>query len=302
MHRYVFLFWLLLWLPLTGLAGKWTPETLPMVHLKDARRYVCNPDGVLSQAAVDSTDMLLQALEKEKGVQTVVVVVKQLEGDDPYEFGMELARKYGIGSKQQNSGLIIILATEDRSYQILTGAGLEGTLPDAVCNRIERRVMVPLLKKEEWDKAIVATVKSLDSYIRGDESLHAALDEDDSEDELAGILLSMVFGGIFLFIVVMLVASGQTRCPQCKKAHLKVVKRQRVRMGNSPHWCIRSTLRCPRCGYEKNEYKDENDGLSGGVPPIILGGGRSGFSGGGSFGGGSFGGGFFGGGGSGGRF
>ena len=68
MHRYVFLFWLLLWLPLTGLAGKWTPETLPMVHLKDARRYVCNPDGVLSQAAVDSTDNLLQALEKEKGV------------------------------------------------------------------------------------------------------------------------------------------------------------------------------------------------------------------------------------------
>ena len=167
---------------------------------------------MLSQAAVDSTDMLLQALEKEKGVQTVVAVVKQLEGDDPYEFGMSLARKYGIGSKQQNSGLIIILATEDRSYQILTGAGLEGTLPDAVCNRIERRVMVPLLKKEEWDKAIVATVKSLDIYIRGAESLHAALDEDDSEDALAGILLSMVFGGIFLFIVVMLVASGQTRC------------------------------------------------------------------------------------------
>ena len=53
-----------------------------MVHLKDARRYVCNPDGVLSQAAVDSTDLLLQALEKEKGVETVVVVVEEEEESD----------------------------------------------------------------------------------------------------------------------------------------------------------------------------------------------------------------------------
>lgn len=301
MHRYVFFFLFLLWLPLTVAAEKWTPETLPMVHLKDARRYVCNPDGVLSQAAVDSTDLLLQALEKEKGVETVVVVVKQLEGDDPYEFGMGLARKYGIGSKQQNSGLIVILATEDRSYQILTGAGLEGTLPDAVCNRIERRVMVPLLKQKQWDNAMVATVKSLDSYIRGDETLQATLGDDEGEDELVGILLSMIFGGIFLFIVALLVASNQTRCPQCKHTRMKVVKRQRVKMGNGHHWCICSTLRCPRCGYEKNEYKDENDGLSGGVPPVMMGGGHRG----GSFGGitgGSFGGGFFGGGGSGGRF
>ena len=91
---------------------------------------VCNPDGVLSADATQRTNLLLKALEKDKGIQTVVVVVKQLEGDDPYQFGMDLARKYGIGNKQR-TGLIVILATEDRSYQILTGNGLEGTLPDA---------------------------------------------------------------------------------------------------------------------------------------------------------------------------
>ena len=68
-----------------ALAEKWTIETLPMVHLQNAQHYVCNPDGVLSPTAVATTDSMLQALERDKGIQTVVVGVKQLKGDDPYQ-------------------------------------------------------------------------------------------------------------------------------------------------------------------------------------------------------------------------
>ena len=171
--------------PLSLNAEKWTAETLPMVYLQDARRHVCNPDGVLDEATVSSTDSLLTALEKDKGVQTVVVAVKQIEGGVPYEFGMSLARKHGIGSAKQNSGLIVVLATEDRAYQILTGTGLEGTLPDAICSRIERRVMVPRLKRGEWGPAISETMKAIDGYIRGDESLTAEEDGDATEAAVA---------------------------------------------------------------------------------------------------------------------
>ena len=104
-------------------AHKWNAESLPMPHLSDERKYVSNPDGVLSSQAVMTVDKMLYSLEKEKGIETVVAVVKQIEGDDPYQFGMNIARKYGVGSKSQRTGLIIVLATEDRSYQILTGNG-----------------------------------------------------------------------------------------------------------------------------------------------------------------------------------
>ena len=65
---------------LSASAKKWTPETLPMVHLQDAHRYVCNPDEVLHPSTVDSVDALLFALERDKGVETVVVVVSA-QGD-----------------------------------------------------------------------------------------------------------------------------------------------------------------------------------------------------------------------------
>lgn len=290
---------LLLTFPLNIKAEKWSVETLEMPYLKDAHRYVCNPDGVLSAEIVAKSDSLLHQLEKDKGVQTIVVTVKQLKGDDPYQFGMDLGRKYGIGSKKQRTGLIVILATEDRSYQILTGNGLEGTLPDAICRRIQNRVMVPELKKSNWDAAIYKTLQTIDGYVRNDSTISADIDEDDKDEMILGALFAAMFiGG---FIVITIVAANQNRCPHCKKAQLRPTKRQRLRIAHTNSWCIKTTYRCPRCGYEKvGIEEDHHSNLGGGImPPIILGGG--GGLGNGSFGG-TFGGGSFGGGGSGGRF
>ncbi len=297
-----FLLYIAFLLPFVAMAGKWTPETLPMVHLEDARRYVCNPDGVLSPVAVDSADVLLARLERDKGIETVVVVVKQLEGDDPYAFGMALGRKYGIGNKEQDTGLIVILAVEDRSYQILTGNGLEGTLPDAICRRIENRVMVPALKRGQWDVAIVETLRSIDRYVREDPSLRAEK-EGAEDDMIAGIIAAVLMGGIFLFVVVMLEAGKKRKCPKCGKRQMRVVKTQRVQLNG--HRMLAKTWRCKNCGREEVRYEDDPNNSSNmfggmGIPPIFPGG--RGGGGGGGFMGGSFGGGSFGGGGSGGRF
>lgn len=44
----------------------WTVDNLPMVHLQDARRYVCDPDGLLSVAARDSADRMLAVWNRQK--------------------------------------------------------------------------------------------------------------------------------------------------------------------------------------------------------------------------------------------
>lgn len=265
-----------------------------MVHLKDARRYVCNPDGVLGQAAVDSTDALLFALERDKGVETVVVVVEHLEGDDPHQFGMELSRKYGIGSRTQNTGLIVILATGDRSYRILTGRGLEGTLPDALCRRIQNQVMVPLLKRENWDDAIVETMKAIDGVIRGDSSI--AKDGEEETDPTVILLWSIAILLLVGVLMASIIKASIRKCPVCKKKSMRIVSRSFVR--KNQRYYQRTKWKCQNCGHEEEEDQptnmpNTNQGST--IPPIIfpMGGGR---------GGGGFGGGSFGGGGSGGRF
>lgn len=270
----------------------WTPENLPMVHLQDARRYVCNPDGVLSAATVDSLDRELALLERETGVQTVVVVVRHIEGDDPYSFGQALADRYGIGHKGRDDGLIVLLCSEDRSYSILTGDGMEGVLPDVVCHRVEQEVMVPLLKEGRWDEAMTATLHTLDRCIRQDPEFSAYAEEAE-EGWLGGLI---AFGGMLVALLSIFIW-GRPRCPNCHSRKLKYVQTQNISVNGIRK--RRMVYQCKKCGHIT--HRDHNDTVvtGGGFPGGYVGGGRSH---GGSFGGGSFGGGHFGGGGASGRF
>lgn len=304
--------WLLLTLMFLGMSvvlckaatTVWTVDNLPMVHLQDARRYVCDPDGLLSVAARDSADRMLFRLEQTKGIESVVVVVKRLAGGDCYDFGMQLGRKYGIGSKKQNSGLIVVISTEDRGYYILTGRGLEGALPDAICRRIQNRYMVPALKVGDWDTAVMASVLAISRYVQGDHSLtRESRSDSDTFSMWAGLIVALAIVGLMMIIARR--DRRSRRCPQCHKGQMMITHRQRFRASDG-RMMVRVTRQCSRCGYTELTDEDDDDddrhtGMLAGFPFLFMGGGH-GNGGGGGFGGGSFGGGSFGGGGSGGRF
>lgn len=307
MKRLLFLFWVCLGTFIHIQAKGYTPENLPMVYLQDETKHVVNPDGILSPACVQAMDTLLWRLEKEKGVQSVVAVVKSIENGDCYEFGMQLARKYGIGSKA-NTGLIILLATENRCYQILTGTGLEGTLPDAICRRIENRMMVPYLKKGEYDQAMYQTVASVYKVIQGDKTLIGTL-SGKNKDNGDYMLLLLLGGVILLFSIISWYTNRQRNtCPHCGKTGLTRIGTNIItdRYQRIEHH--QETFRCPHCGgivhRKHDEPMDNSTGFGGMIPPVM--GPWGGFRrGGGPFdgpSGGSFGGGDFGGGGAGGEY
>ena len=284
-------------LPMFAMAEAWTAEKFPMVHLQDARRYVCDPDGVLSPAARDTIDAMLGTLEKTRGVQCVFAIAKRIEGGEPYDFGMKLARKYKIGLKKQNSGLIVVLSTEDRAYHILTGNGLEGTLPDAVCKRIGNRYMVPYLKQGEWDAAMTNTAKAVCAYVEKDRSLLPdSQTADDGDAQTAAFLI--VLAVIIVFAVIVSQKHGNaTLCPNCKRHTLKSTGQTLRRSADGKTLVI---YKCTKCGHTVAKETDGNDtgnhgnGMSALLPFLFMGGGsgnRGTFNGGGSFGGGSFGGG-----------
>jgi uncharacterized protein len=306
MKRIILTLFTLLLVVLNVLADGYTAENLPMPYLQDERRHTINPDGVLADWAVAQLDSIQYRLEHKKGVQALTIVVKHLENDDPYTFGMDVARKYGVGSGTQNSGLIVVLATEDRSYYILTGSGLEGTLPDAICKRIENHYMLPYLKQGDWDQAMVQTLEACSGYINEDESLVAELNgsSDDDEGALLALLLVIIgFAGIMLLIIY---KDRQSRkCPKCGKLTIQLVGKVQLSKKNG---IIKkqATYLCTNCGHTFTRIETDYDDNYWNRAIIMGGGSRSGFGRGGGFGGGfgggSFGGGHFGGGGAGGRF
>ena len=141
------------------------------------------------------------------------------QGGDAYRFGIDLGRKYGVGDKEKRTGLVVVLSTEDRTYQILTGYGLEGTLPDAICRRVENRVMVPLLKQGKWDAAMLSTMRALDTYIRRDGSLRPGATEK-ADDRSAWMALPVALVVLIILIGVFSLANHKKtrRCPRCHRS------------------------------------------------------------------------------------
>lgn len=279
----------------------YTPTTIPMVHLEDRTRYTCNPDDILSVTAVGTMDSIFYALEQQTGIQVVVAVVGEIEPADCFEFAHALFTAQGVGQKGKDNGLVILLSTEERCIQFVTGYGLEGTLPDAICKRIQSKYMVDLLGDERWDEAMVAGSRALYNHLLGDPTLineeRAEVKED--RQALIGFAAFVGVSVVFCFLIVYVVVRKQSQCPKCKQHTLKrsgsmtIMRRNGIRRDQV-------TFTCTNCGHNVYRIEDHHIGGGGGVGGPIIGGGRGGF-GGGSFGG-SFGGGCSGGGGAGSRF
>ncbi len=67
----------------------------------------------------------------------------------------ETGRKWGIGSKKKNNGVLIVLSVSDRKVWVSVGYGLEGKLPDSKTGRFLDEYAVPSYKDNQFEKGTV---------------------------------------------------------------------------------------------------------------------------------------------------
>lgn len=88
-----------------------------------------------------------QKLEEKTGAQIVVVTVQNLEGMTIEQYANELFRKFGIGDKDKNNGLLLLCSYQDRKFRVEVGYGLEGILNDGKTGRMQDEYIIPYLRK-----------------------------------------------------------------------------------------------------------------------------------------------------------
>ena len=272
------------------------------VQRVDARRFVTNPDGILSREAVATLDSICYALKASGVAEVAIVALDDIRPQDMVRFSQELFEGWGVGDDELDNGLGILLVGDMREIRFHTGYGLEGALPDALCYRIQQEYMVPYFRAGDYSAGMVAGMRAVDKVLSGEELPRA-----EQDDDMSAILFALIFMAVMIILPMTLFLMHerqQIKCPQCGKYTLRVVNKQRVTI-NSSITRVTTILRCDNCHSEhtrtENHNHHDNGGRGGGIwvmPMGGFGGGRSGFGGGG-FGGGGFGGGSFGGGGSG---
>jgi uncharacterized protein len=116
---------------------------------------------LLSPQQAAALDGKLAALEAQSQRQMVVVTLPTLDGYEIEDYGYRLGRAWGIGDKQRNDGLLLIVAPTERKVRIEAGYGLEGIITDALSSVIISREIVPRFKAGDYAGGIAAASDQL---------------------------------------------------------------------------------------------------------------------------------------------
>ena len=116
--------------------------------------YVQDNANILSSSTEEYIINKSEYLAKKTKTQIVVVTVKNLEGNTLEEFATDLFRELAIGDKEENNGLLLLLALEERMFRVEVGYGLEGVLTDGLTGRYQDEYMIPYFRNNEWDNGM----------------------------------------------------------------------------------------------------------------------------------------------------
>jgi len=106
-------------------------------------------------------------VDEKAHAQIAVVTVKSTDGQDIVSYSVALYRKWGIGQKGKDRGVLILLATQDRKYWIAVGYGLEPILPDGKVGGFGREA-VPLLRSGDYAGAVTLMTSRVAEVIAKD--------------------------------------------------------------------------------------------------------------------------------------
>ncbi|MDB5198089.1 MAG: hypothetical protein JWO92_52 [Chitinophagaceae bacterium] len=124
----------------------------------------------------------------------VIITVPDLQGYDIAEVALKYLREWGIGTKEKNNGVVILVSKEERKARIETGYGMEGVLPDITAKHIIDEVMVPNFKANDYYRGFDQTIDAIILAARGEY-------KSDTKKSPGG---RIPFKGIFFLIIIII--------------------------------------------------------------------------------------------------
>ena len=286
MHHYFLTLWFL-FLPVIASAVGTRVSDVPNVHIADSTRYVSNPDGVLSAEAVARLDEMIGRLWQSTSAEVAVVAIDKMDRDDVDAYATELFEKWGIGKKDNDNGLLLLISRSDRKMTIRTGYGMEGVVPDVLAGRIIRHEMTPRFKEGDFDGGTIAGVESISKLLTDpnysaelrskypNNALRSSEDEESVADIVQFILIWACVAAAIALIVLAVTLSSVRKMPVRNRysrlsAIQPVLRALTVGGFGLPVialWIMRKRLKrmrdgahpCPNCSTQMRKLSEEED-------------------------------------------
>lgn len=123
--------------------------------------------SILTSEQQKTLETKLEAYEKSSTNEISVVTIPSLDGDVIENVAQDIFTKWGIGKKDKNNGVLLLISLPDRKTRIHTGYGLEGELTDLGTSYIQQDVITPAFRDGDYYAGINGAVDKMITALGG---------------------------------------------------------------------------------------------------------------------------------------
>lgn len=118
--------------------------------------FVVDQAEIVPESAERALDRKLADLQRRTRHHLAIATVSSLQGYAINDYSIRLARKWGLGRRHFDDGVLLLVAPNEHRVRIEVGYGLEATLTDPRCAEIIRTLILPRFKRQDYPGGIAA--------------------------------------------------------------------------------------------------------------------------------------------------
>ena len=190
---------MVLWASFSAMAADVIPDA------PNPPRLVNDFAGIFTPEQTSVMEDSLETFARKTSNRIDQVKMNDLHGLEPMEMAYGIGKKWGVGDKKHNAGVVILVkpktAESSGKVFIATGYGVEGVLTDAFCNSIIRNEMIPHFRQNDYYGGVDAALKVIKPAMKGELNEEQYLDNDDGTEAILALFVVVLLVIIFMSIV-----------------------------------------------------------------------------------------------------
>lgn len=124
--------------------------------------WISDHADLLSWQTEHHLNRRINILAGRTSAELAIATLPQLTpGQSAHEFTLKLFNTWGIGNRDANNGVLLLVSKADRRIEIITGKGLSNILPNAEVSQLIQQTIVPALQRQDYDTGITQGVMAI---------------------------------------------------------------------------------------------------------------------------------------------
>lgn len=138
-----------------------TPAELPNPNIGNPNNFVADPEGYLSESTIEHINHQISTMRKETTAEMGVAIIKTTGDMTPEDYAYELFKRWGIGKKDNNNGVLLLIAIDDHMGRIEVGSGAEGVMTDIASDKVLLHTLIPVIREGNINQAVSNSVDKI---------------------------------------------------------------------------------------------------------------------------------------------